>query len=178
MQILRRGFAALAATLGAAPAALWILKHERQIRRSGRSLDREETDFARRLGIRNPDTVRVRVVPEVPAPFGGLLAPLENRIGFSLRHAAGVTLGTGIYVARDCESIDLVAHELVHVRQYQDFRSPLVFIWHYFYQCAAFGYCDAPLEREAEELSRDPLPRPNDAGTCGQRFDKIAESAV
>ena len=35
-------------------------------------------------------------------------------------------------------------------------HSPLVFIWHYFYECLAFGYHDAPLEREAVELSERP----------------------
>ena len=149
----RRCLAYFLATVGAGPAALWILKHERRIRRSGRPLKRRELVFARRIGIAAPELVRILAVPRIPSPLGGLLAPLEERIGFSIGEAAGVTLGHGIYLAEACESIELVTHELVHVRQYQDFHSPLVFIWHYFRECLAYGYHDAPLEREAVELS-------------------------
>ena len=141
------------ATLGALPASLWILKHERVIRRNGRPLHPRELAFGRGIGIETPESVRILAVPRIPSPLGGLLAPLEDRIGFSISQAAGVTLGHGIYLTESCESFELVTHELVHVRQYQDFRSPLFFIWHYFYECLAFGYHDAPLEREAVALS-------------------------
>ena len=152
----RRGLARCLATLGAGPAAWWILQHERTIRQHGRPLEARELAFARRIGIAAPESVRILAVARIPSPLGGLLAPLEDRIGFSLGKAAGVTLGNGIYLTAECESFGLIAHELVHVRQYQDLQSPLVFIWHYFYECLAFGYHDAPMEREAVRLSEEP----------------------
>ena len=153
MSVLRRAWAFLLASLAAPPAAIWILKHQRHIRHHGRPLESDETAFATHLGISNPGSVRILVRNRIPSPLGGLITPLERRLGFSIGDAAGVTLGRGIYITQGCESPGLVAHELVHVRQYEKSRSPLVFIWHYFFQCLVFGYHDAPLEREAVQLS-------------------------
>lgn len=149
----RKTLAFLAALLGAVPAALWIVRHEALILRCGRPLRERERAFAREIGIRDPGEVRIRVVPRLPSPMGGLFAPLENLFGFRLSRAAGVTLGYGIYVAAEHEDFALVAHELVHVRQYEALGGPLPFICRYFHQCLAVGYLEAPLEVEARRLS-------------------------
>ncbi|MBT8044102.1 MAG: hypothetical protein KJO79_04050, partial [Verrucomicrobiae bacterium] len=48
----------------------------------------------------------------------------------------------------------LIAHELVHVRQYEQAGSVWRFMVDYIFQCLAYGYHDAPMEREARDASR------------------------
>lgn len=144
--------ARLLSALLALPAGLWIRKHERRIQRLGRPLCPEETAFARSLGL-NPEIIRILELPKIPSPLGGLLRPIEERVGFCLSNAAGVTLGTGIYLARAHRSLSLSRHELVHVAQYKRLRGPTRFIYQYFLECLTVGYHAAPLEREAVELS-------------------------
>ena len=166
---LRQVGAHLLSLLLAAPAALWILRHEKLIQRHGRKLRPAERKFAAQLGLEDIDRVKVCALPRIPSPFGGLFAPIENMVGFSLGvelalllgllvgfslgQAAGVTLGYGIYLNEDYESHALVCHELVHVQQYERLGGPLPFIRQYFYECVAVGYPNSPLEREAVELS-------------------------
>lgn len=144
--------ARLISGLLAIPAALWIRKHERRIQREGRPLEREEAEFAESLGLL-PASIRILELPEVPSPLGGLLRPLEVRVGFCLSNAAGVTLGSGIYVAKAHRSLALSRHEIVHVSQYQRLGGPARFIYRYFLECLTVGYHAAPLEQEAVELS-------------------------
>jgi hypothetical protein len=152
--VIRRIAAHLLSLLAAVPAALWIVRHERIIRSRGRPLNDDELAFTRSLGIAAPERVRILALPRIPAPLGGLIAPLENLCGFSLSRSAGVTLGHAIYLAQAEESPALVRHELVHVHQYERLGGPLPFIRRYFYECLVFSYWDAPLEREAVARSR------------------------
>lgn len=151
--MIRRWLSRGAAVVAAVPAALWIMRHERLIRRGGRPLRKKEAALARALGIRRCEDVRIMAVPRIPSPLGGRLAPLERLFGFQLSSAAGVALGYGIYLSEERASAALMAHELVHVRQYEDLGGPLPFIHQYFYECGVLGYLNAPLEVEARHLS-------------------------
>ncbi len=150
--MIRRLAADLISLLVAIPAALWIIRREKLILKHGRPLRRAELDFASEIGIADPGAIRILSLPQIPSPLGGLLAPLENKVGFSLGSAAGVTLGYGIYLAEDHESLPLIRHELVHVRQYERLGGPLPFIRRYLFECLACGYDHSPLEREAVDL--------------------------
>jgi hypothetical protein len=63
---------------------------------------------------------------------------------------AGLTAGHGIIVRLDCtKNLRLLAHEFVHVAQYERLGK-VGFLQEYIQQIAAHGYPDAPFELEAE----------------------------
>ena len=70
----------------------------------------------------------------------------------------GLTLRYGIFVRSDCWRVRaLIAHELVHVMQYERFGGILPFLRQYLSECVTIGYPEAPLEQEAISLSKTVL---------------------
>ena len=59
-------------------------------------------------------------------------------------------MGYGVIVRRDCaNNLRLLAHEFVHVAQYERLGRE-GFLQEYIQQIAAYGYLNAPFEQEAE----------------------------
>jgi hypothetical protein len=66
----------------------------------------------------------------------------------------GIALGRGIYIRKACaDSVLLIAHELVHIRQYQQVGSIWSFMREYVFQCLSSSYYTAPWEVEARRDS-------------------------
>lgn len=138
------------ATLGACFASPWAAWHEKRIRKKGRPLNSLEEQMAALLGLNDPESLFVSDVERVPNPLFPFFC-LAEKCGFScLTDVAGITLGRGIYVSRECmDSSALIAHELVHIRQYQMAGSIWKFMVEYLHQTLMCGYYDAPWEVEA-----------------------------
>lgn len=152
--ILYRGLAWMAAWF----AAPWALYHQRIIRTKGRALSDEEREIASQLGIRLIDGTFVMVVDRVPNPLRWSFGLMEKCSSACVSEVDGITLGHGIYVARRAsESIELMAHELVHVGQYERSGSVWSFMVEYIHQCLMWGYCDAAWEVEARGASMTAL---------------------
>lgn len=146
------------AFLLALPAALWSRHHERRILRLGTPLDETGLMDAARIGVAGAGQVRILHVERVPNPFRILMAPLARRTGLCISEAAGLTLRHGIFVtAPHRGDRPLIAHELVHTRQYQQLGGHLAFLTEYIHQCLLHGYHNAPLEQEAREVSAEAL---------------------
>jgi hypothetical protein len=65
-------------------------------------------------------------------------------------HTAGLTLNHGIFIRADhWRDRRLVAHELVHVAQYERFGGIRPFLKAYFRECLVPGYPLGSLEQEA-----------------------------
>lgn len=113
----------------------------------------EEREVARATGVRVPEWVRVLAVPSVPLP-GGTLGQLWVRWASGPGVVAGMALGYGIYVdAAAVGSRHLLAHELVHVAQYERMGGVKPFMRRYLSECLWTGYYAADLEIEAVETS-------------------------
>ncbi|MEM0977615.1 MAG: hypothetical protein AAGJ34_08780 [Pseudomonadota bacterium] len=83
----------------------------------GRPLSADETELARRLGVQSPGKVRIAVVPRIPgkATRQDYLSRYAN-----LRTTRALAAGYGIIVAKGLgEARWVLAHELVHVRQFE-----------------------------------------------------------
>lgn len=137
---------------GLAPIlARWSQSREREILRSGCPLSHELTAFAEKLGVSQPETLRLEITPRVPLPLSDRLTSLARRIGVPVFHPAGMALGRGIAATSDDPS--LLRHEIVHLLQYQRLGGHPQFMHAYLVECLIHGYFDAPMEREARERS-------------------------
>lgn len=150
---------AILARLAAMPATLWASWHEWQILKHGRSLSEQEMEICSRLGI--CEEVKILTVEDIPNPLRALNRSLDHCLSIRLMEPAGITLGHGIYVTREASSASLIAHELVHISQYERAGSIGKFMIEYLHQCLMYGYFDAPWEKEArsgaiEMIRRNP----------------------
>lgn len=75
------------------------------------------------------------------------------------RRFVAMTLGHTIHVRADYLPPRTVRHELKHVEQFQRYGF-WGFIARYLYQCARYGYRDAPLEIEAQDAEWETDPQP------------------
>ena len=124
--------------------------------RAGVPLTSEQTAEARKIGVAQPERVRVLAVESIPPRLPLPLRKLAERLGLGPSRTAGMALGYGIFVRSDCEgNHGLLRHELVHTAQYERMgRRP--FLAQYLYECLSAGYPFGALEEEARERARDP----------------------
>jgi hypothetical protein len=138
-------------------AVPWVRYREAQALRHGVPLSEDAMAFAVRLGIQKAETIRLLKVDAVrvfDAPLLRLPFHFANR---SFRFTAGITLRYGILIRADFwNEPGLIAHELVHVHQYERLGGIAPFLWRYLRECLVDGYPFSRLEQEAVTRSRDP----------------------
>ena len=135
--------------------SLWSLSKEKEILNKGRKLNNDEIKIALKLGIQYPNKVRIMEVEKITYPFTKIFKYLSHFTNISISDPIGLTLGYGIFIEENCAKNSLlVAHELVHVQQYETYKGHLPFLQEYIYQCIINGYVNAPLEIEANEKAR------------------------
>ena len=127
----------------------WANAQAENIVREGDPLTAAGLTLASRVGVSQPERIRILTVPTVPAPADPELAQIaleQNLIG---PHTAGLTLGYGIFIAQGCLTPRLLAHECRHVYQYEVAGSIEAFLPLYLQQIAEFTYERAPYEVDA-----------------------------
>jgi hypothetical protein len=123
---------------------------EKQAQESGAALTPIEFNLAQRVGVAHPEEVRILSVPGIPLPSHPRVKQLARWVGLLNADTGGLTAGYGIIVRRDCaNNLRLLAHEFVHVAQYERLGK-IGFLQEYIQQIAAHGYPNAPFELEAE----------------------------
>lgn len=134
----------------------WVSRHRRRILEHGRPLSADEHQIAKSLGIEHADKIRVWSVTQVPSPGGALLRGVGRVAGVSTHGAKGMALGHGIYLeSAQASRRSLIAHELVHVLQYERLGGTWPFVREYLRQCLRQGYWSAELEIEARHKAAD-----------------------
>ena len=135
-------------------ACAWIARLERRILAEGLPLDAAQLADARALGVARPERVRVLCLPTVPLPENRLVRALGLRAGLLSAQTLGMAAQRGIFLRKPHgQSRHVLAHELVHVRQYERLGGLRPFLRQYLYECLALGYHQAPLEWEASEAA-------------------------
>jgi hypothetical protein len=127
----------------------WANAHVAHILREGDPLNAAGLTLASRVGVAQPERIRIRIVPTVPAPADPELQQIaieENLIG---PHTAGLTRGYGIFIVEGCLTPRLLAHECRHVYQYEVAGSIEAFLPLYLKQIAEVGYDRAQYEMDA-----------------------------
>ena len=136
-------------------AASWVQRQERRMLRIGVPLSEQEMADARAIGVAEPDRVRLLQLDRVPFPKDPMLKAAASAIQFLTPTTCGLALRYGIFVRSDCwRNRALIAHELVHVMQYERLGGILPFLRDYLFQCMTVGYPNAPLEQEAVDVAR------------------------
>jgi hypothetical protein len=139
-------------------AANWVGKQETRMLRIGVPLSEQEMNDARAIGVAEPERVRLLQLDCVPFPTNPMLKAAAGAIQFLTPATCGLTLRYGIFVRSDCwRDRGLIAHELVHVMQYERFGGILPFLRQYLSECVTVGYPESPLEQEAIVRSRTVL---------------------
>ena len=145
-------------------ACSWAEEQERAIHREGVVLNASQIDDARRIGVKEPLRVRLRVVEEIPLPLHPLLKTAAEKTGLISPHTIGLTLRYGIFIRSDCwGDRRLVVHELAHTAQYERLGGFNEFLEKYLEECITPGYPHGPLEQEAKRIERE-MCRSNDRG--------------
>jgi hypothetical protein len=128
----------------------WISYLEKQAQESGRALTAIEFNLAQTVGVAHPEQVRILSVRRIPLPSHPRVKQLARRVGLLYADTGGLTAGYGVIVRLDCtRNLRLLAHEFVHVAQYERLGRE-GFLQEYIQQIAAHGYLNAPFEPEAE----------------------------
>lgn len=114
--------------------AALIKGEESYVLKYGRPLSTEMLRIAIKLKINNPEEIRI----------------LERGKIYGLNNLRGITLNRAILIKRDITTKrEIIAHELVHVKQYQDSGSIYKFLVKYTEEVRKYGYYLAPMEVEA-----------------------------
>ena len=131
-------------------AAEWAERYAAESIAAGAPLTPQQAEIARRVGVRDPSKVRVRVVEELPAPTEPRLVAAAGRIGLVPQAASGMTLGYAVIVRRGAErDARLLSHELRHVAQYEELGGIRAFLAEHIGDLLQYGYEDSPFERDA-----------------------------
>jgi hypothetical protein len=117
---------------------------------SGKPLSAELQKLAAGRGVRQPRSIRILVVDEIPLPDEPLLKAAALKVGLSQSSAAGMTLGYAVVVRRGYENDPrLLSHEFRHVAQYEACGGIRAFLSMHLGHLAEFGYEDSPFEVDA-----------------------------
>jgi hypothetical protein len=130
-------------------AITWGHDQSARIERLGSPLSEDELGVARRVGVREPERIRVLQVPTVPMPYSLALRAAVIQAGMFGPHVHGMTLGYGVFVAAEHVSLRLLSHEFRHVAQFEEAGSLDDFLTQYLTQIVTVGYEDAPFEADA-----------------------------
>ncbi|WP_341677209.1 DUF4157 domain-containing protein [Niveibacterium sp. SC-1] len=133
---------------------------EAEVLASGRALTKEEIQLGLDLGVMLPEQVRVATRERFPMPrdprIGALAA--ERGLVFGTPEELARTQGHGILLKPEvAQSREVLAHELVHVAQYEKARFIEDFLRRYLIELLTVGYTAAPMEQEARALSAKAL---------------------
>lgn len=130
-------------------AIAWAQEQSRGVLASGLPLNQDGVELARRVGVREPERVRIAWVGQLPVPSDPAFQPILDSTGIA--DMSGLTLGHAIFLVQARTDLGLLAHELRHVYQYERLGGIDGFLPVYLDQVARLGYDDAPLEIDAHE---------------------------
>jgi len=134
-------------------ACAWVRNEEDAILRTGAPLSEAQLADARRIGIAQPERVRVLAVETIPPRLHPVLRFLAQKFGLAFSGTIGMALGHGLFLCLEHrEDRSLLLHELAHVAQYErlGFRR---FLRQYLRECLSLGYPLGALEAEARDVT-------------------------
>lgn len=131
-----------------ARSVAWYDKSEGEMLAQGRPLTPAELKMAARIGVANPEKVRIVVLEKFPMPEDPELRAEAENYGMGSFWEGGRTVGHSIVLKPSYEKPKVIFHELVHVAQVEKLGHE-GFLRRYFIEMLVVGYFKAPLELEA-----------------------------
>ena len=127
----------------------WYAELEQELAQQGRRLTVEELKVAEKLGVLEPERVRVLVLEKFPMPQDSALLVEAKKYGLGSMTEGGRSIGHLVllkpWVVAHKEVLN---HELVHVAQ-MDRMGQEAFLRRYLIELEMMGYARSPLELEA-----------------------------
>ena len=152
-QLATPGIRVTAITSEASPiVAEMMATTEAEVLATGRPLTTDELALARSLGVAEPEKVRIAVREAFPVPADERLVQAAREYGLVLgsQDEAGRTQGHAILVKPAfAASKRVLAHELVHVAQFERLGGIEAYAREYLIELLVVGEKRAPLEQEA-----------------------------
>jgi len=131
-------------------AVEWAAEQQERILRDGVPLSIRELADALRVGVKDPERVRLLQVEIIPAPTHPMLQAAYQSGKLAPTAPRGLTLHYGIFVRSDYwRDRRLIVHELVHTAQYERLGGTEPFLRRYLTECATVGYSKSAMEGEA-----------------------------
>ena len=146
-----------------APLAFeWASVQEELILRLGSPLRPNAVADAVRVGVREPERVRVLVVDRIPLPADEELAEASRRNHIITDASRGVAIGYGIMIRADrWGDRELLVHQLVHVAQCERAEGLEHFVVEYLSdRQASPEFTIGTLEDEARRIARETCATP------------------
>jgi hypothetical protein len=130
-------------------------EQERIILQTGVALTDAQLADARRVGVVQPERVRLLRVAQIPTPTHPGLAAASALTHLISPSTTGLTVRYGVFVRADCwRQRPLVAHELVHTTQYERLGGFDAFLRPHLLDCITSpGYPHGPIEQETIAVS-------------------------
>ena len=136
-------------------AIAWAEAQATEVKRTGCPLNDSGLDLARKVGVGQPEHVRVAVVKALPMPDDPGLRDAAQQMGLLGPNMHGLTLGYSVFICQGHETTRLLSHELRHVYQYEQAGSIAAFLRAYLPQVIEVGYSQAPFELDAKAHEGD-----------------------
>ncbi len=131
-------------------AVVFVQRSERMALNTGRKLTAAEMQYARTVGVKFPEKIRVVYGFSFPAPKDKILLKEFKALGFGSMMEGGRTNGYGIFIKRYFpKSGSILKHEFVHVRQMEQRKGVRPLVKQYLLEAMTYDYFDIPLEVEA-----------------------------
>jgi len=135
-------------------ATAWASAQQDRILREGVPLSVRELSDGLRVGVKDPERVRLLQMEIIPAPDHPMLLAAAQTVNFVPSAPRGLTVHHGIFIRADYwRDRSLIVHELAHVAQYERLGGMSEFLRQYLWQCATVGYNKSALEAEAVTLA-------------------------
>ena len=140
-------------------AVEWVSEQQERVLRDGVPLSIRELSDALRVGVKDPERVRLLQVESIPAPTHPALKAMGNLVPGMPR---GLTVQYGVFVRSDqWRNRALIVHELVHTSQYERLGGIEPFLRQYLWECTTVGYNQSAMEAEAVNTSARLLENAN-----------------
>jgi hypothetical protein len=145
-------------------AIAWAESQAAEAAANGVTLSDVGTGLARRVGVQQPELIRVAVVDSLPIPQDPVLQQAAILAGLLGPGMTGLTLGHSVFAVRGHDSIRLLSHEFRHVHQYETIGSIAGFLREHLPQVIEVGYHDSPYEIDARAHEVPELGGPTPPG--------------
>jgi hypothetical protein len=137
-----------------AAAIDWAEPQEAKALAGGRVLSSDESEMAKKVGVREVERVRILTVDSMPFPESGPLLTFLQRVGVQPGGIVAMTAGHGIFLRREMPpGMDVRAHEFRHVAQHECFGSIRAFVFFYLREMLHFPHGTGPLEIDADHAA-------------------------
>ena len=127
----------------------WYAELETQLTPSARTLSEQEMQYALKLGVPEPEKIRILVMKDFPMPQDQELLSTAKKYGMGNAAEGGRSVGYLILLKpHTAQRAEVIRHEMMHIVQMHRLGKQ-AFFRRYLIELEMMGYARSPLELEA-----------------------------